>query len=276
MPEEDSPGESPLFTPELLDFLRNDLANGSRFVACHAPVSGIPSRILGSARLEVSDGSAMPRILLDPGSLRPEDLSVETFKADAARLYELVTTSPEEFKKLIELVNNPRGFIQQAKHLGLTEADFARHGGGWLGLLILMVAAVVTSGCSGGGTSTTPAQCTVTVTCTPSPVTGSPAVAQDYSVDFSFAPTSTLRHAIDHNFVHGDVTYEKGGKKAAASKLLNERVTVVRGSGATPTKVSIVLPIDIYPPGTTLWVKYDYVCPKCGAKFAAETSVKMP
>jgi hypothetical protein len=101
----------------------------------------------GAARLEQFTRTRFPRIMIDPECLDPRSLDVERLRRDIALLAGLVEADPRGFARLAGQLGDPEKFRRTAKKLGLEEEKFLAAGGGLIGWIIVIVGALVLSGC---------------------------------------------------------------------------------------------------------------------------------
>ena len=108
-----------------------------------------PDPLFATARLEAFTRERFPRVLLDPACLADVELAPGKALADARHLLELLEERGADVVGLARLLDEPEVFRMRAAELGLTERAFSDAGGGLLGLLVLLVLAVVMTGCGG-------------------------------------------------------------------------------------------------------------------------------
>lgn len=100
-----------------------------------------------SARMERFTRADFPRFLLDFDCFDAKALSADTLKRDLQQLCALVEAQPEKFEQLVRHLDDPDDFGDLAEELGLTEEAFVKAGGGFIQWIIVIVAAVVLTGC---------------------------------------------------------------------------------------------------------------------------------
>jgi hypothetical protein len=104
------------------------------------------NRFFSAARVERFTRGPFPRILLDP-SVIDQPIPIDQIQADLLHLGLVIRSNPESIAELMGLLNDPEAFGAKARTLRLTEADFVNANGGALWFLVLVVAAVVLTGC---------------------------------------------------------------------------------------------------------------------------------
>ncbi|MBW4707583.1 hypothetical protein KX928_07270 [Roseobacter sp. YSTF-M11] len=119
---------------------------GEKFIeerfAASCPLPGFES-----ARLERFTRTRFPRILVEFDCFDTSSLSVSSLKADLKRLGSIASDNPEKLAQLLDNLDDPDGFRDLACDLGLSEEAFIEAGGGLIGWIIVIAAAVVLTGC---------------------------------------------------------------------------------------------------------------------------------
>ncbi|MDW4499043.1 hypothetical protein R5H30_13690 [Sulfitobacter sp. D35] len=100
-----------------------------------------------SARMERFTRTDFPRILLDFDCFDRSNLSTSSLKADLERLVSILKDHPDDVARMADNLDDPEGLRDIACKIGLTEEDFLEAGGGLIGWVIVIAAAVVLTGC---------------------------------------------------------------------------------------------------------------------------------
>jgi len=119
----------------------------------------VPSRERATGPLELETEFSTEWALVDIGAVSPSSISPESISRDCELVKDIVLKHPDEVRRLVEAFQpgRPKELIDLgraygiAEGIGLTEEQSRSKGGGLLGLIVVVAAALLASGCHSCG-----------------------------------------------------------------------------------------------------------------------------